>query len=166
MPAPEIKTLIVIRIRARHHEFKAETFHFFAPRRDCDEKPGAALPLRAGFIIWNFTGAVRLTVRYAQGILGAMSPRPALMLLLVVALILIVCISSIWLIPAGRGSFSAVHGPNSIFVAKRAVGRMLSFIRTTLVVALLRALAGWVNAARDVVLSFTDNQVSTCVLTC
>ena len=118
------------------------------------------------FVVWNLRGRLRLTMGRGQGILGVMSARPALMLLLVLALILVLCTSSICLIPAGRGSFSAVHGPDSIFLARRALGRVLSFIRTSLVVAFLPALVGWINAVNDSVFSPVDKQPLICGLIC
>lgn len=87
------------------------------------------------------------------------------MLLFVIALTLAVCTSSVCLAPIGHGSFSAVHGPNSIFVAKRAAARILSSIRITLVIALLPAHVGWINMAADVVLCPPDRQLVTCILT-
>ena len=108
----------------------------------------------------------RLTARLSQDILGMMSTRPALMLLFVLVLALLVCASTVCLAPSGHGSFSAVHGPNSIFVAKRAAGRALSLIRTTPIFALLPALAAGINAVKDLALSPLDERVVICILTC
>lgn len=108
----------------------------------------------------------RLTARLSQDILGAMSPRPALMLLFVLVLVLLVCTSTVWLAPSGHGSFSAVHGPDTIFLAKRAAGRVFSLIRTTLVFAVLLALAAGINAVKDLALSPLDEHVVICILTC
>lgn len=95
-----------------------------------------------------------------------MSSRPALMLLFVIVLTAAVCFSSVCLAPVGHGSFSAVHGPSSIFVAKRAAARILSSIRITLVIALLLTHAGWINMAADVALCPPDRQLVTGILTC
>lgn len=95
-----------------------------------------------------------------------MSDRSKLMLLFVVALTLVVCASSVCLAPMGHGSFSAVHGPHSIFVAKRAAARLLSSIRVTLVAALFPAHAGWINTTADVDLYPPDRKLVVCTLTC
>ena len=95
-----------------------------------------------------------------------MSTRPALTHLLVFVLVLAVCTSSIWLVPAGHGSFSAVHGPNSSFMGKRAAGRALSFISTTPVVALLQVVTSRTNTVSDFALSPFDHLPVICILTC
>ena len=67
-----------------------------------------------------------------------MLPRLAL-ILLVVFLALLVCASSIWLLPAGQGSFSAVHGPTSHLVARRNAARVLLSIRFNIRLMLVAA---------------------------
>lgn len=107
-----------------------------------------------------------MTTFVSQEILGAMRPRSASMLLFVFVLVLLVCTSSIWLAPQGHGSFASVYGPRSSFTAKRAAGRVLSFIRTTLLVGLLPALTSRVNAVSELVLPRLDDQLVNCILTC
>ena len=65
-----------------------------------------------------------------------MPPRLALTLFVTV-LTLMVCASSVWLIPAGQGPFSAAYGPISIFQAQRAAARLVSCIRLTHTATLL-----------------------------
>jgi hypothetical protein len=89
-----------------------------------------------------------------------------LLVLLVAAL---VCASSIWLLPAGQGSFSAVHGPTSHLIARRTAARVFSGIRLMLVAALLTA-----NAFRALKVEFVANSAPPpsdrlsliCILTC
>jgi hypothetical protein len=70
-----------------------------------------------------------------------MLPRLALMVFVAV-LTLAVCFSSICLIPAGQGPFSAAYGPISIFQARRTAARLVSCICSTLPAALVVAAMG------------------------
>ena len=98
-----------------------------------------------------------------------MSTRPAWMLLGIV-LALLVCISSIWLLPAGEGSFSAVHGPTSPLLAWRSAIRVISCIRAILVFDLLLVAppilwaTKWLQLFAPPPLSNTDLLTLACVL--
>jgi hypothetical protein len=45
-----------------------------------------------------------------------------------VLVVMIVCMSSIWLVPTGQGSFSASHGPISALRARQAALRLMNWI--------------------------------------
>jgi len=109
-----------------------------------------------------------LTIGRGQGTLDAMSSRPTLVLLFVLVLALLVCASSITLTPPGQGSFSAVHGPSSIFVAKRAASRVLSFIRAAFVVAQLSRLPiiDCSNIVNNLTSPSSDHRILARILTC
>jgi hypothetical protein len=96
-----------------------------------------------------------------------MPPRPALMLVFVCVLALLVCASSLCLTPPGQGPFSAVHGPCSIFAAKRAAARVHSLIRTTALLAVLpAALMVWRTAVNSLTLPPSDRKPVVYILTC
>lgn len=76
-----------------------------------------------------------MTVYLLCGTLRLMPHRPMALVLLALVIALLVCFSSIWLVPDGQGPFSAVHGPISHLKAWRDSVRVLSSIRLLLVVA-------------------------------
>ena len=114
--------------------------------------------------------SLRLTVQSSRKILCSMPPRLALTLFVAV-LTLMVCSSSVWLIPAGQGPFSAAYGPISIFQAQRAAARLVSCIRSTLPATLVAAAIGSYFSSR---LDFAaapgpaipDPPSSICILQC
>jgi len=114
--------------------------------------------------------SLRLTVDPSRTILCLMPPRLALMLF-VTLLALVVCASSVWLIPAGQGPFSAAYGPISIFQAQRAAARLVSCIRLTLPATLVAVDISSYGASRmefATVLepAIPDLPSSICVLQC
>jgi hypothetical protein len=60
---------------------------------------------------------------------------------LIVILALLVCASSLWMIPDGHGSFSVVHGSATYFQAWRNAVRVRAGIRLAIVIASFSALA-------------------------
>lgn len=63
-------------------------------------------------------------------------------LLLAAALALLVCASSIWLVPYGQGPFSAFYGPASMLLASRVAARLSASIGARLLLLRLTAAAG------------------------
>ena len=99
-----------------------------------------------------------------------MPPRLALTLFVAV-LTLMVCASSVWLIPAGQGPFSAAYGPISIFQAQRAAARLVSCIRLTLPATLVAVNISSYGASRIefttvLGLAIPDLPSSICILQC
>ena len=91
-------------------------------------------------------------------------------MLLALLVALLVCASSIWLLPAGQGPFSAVHGPASHLTPRRTAARVFSGIRLMLVAALLAVPANAFPAGRTEILGSAPappNRLSLiCVLSC
>jgi F0F1-type ATP synthase assembly protein I len=92
--------------------------------------------------------------------------RPATILLFAIVLALMVCASSIWLVPFGQAPFSSVYGPNSIFLAKRAAACLVACIHATLIAAQLAASIDRTDVATDLVWRPSDRQPLMSFLTC
>jgi hypothetical protein len=91
--------------------------------------------------------------------------------LVAMVLALLVMASSIWLLPAGQGPFSAVNGPTSHLKAWREASRLRSCMSLLSVATLLTALADApprpeVPAAEERHVPSSDRVVLVSVLTC
>lgn len=65
-----------------------------------------------------------------------------------VLVVVIICASSIWLVPAGQGPFSASHGPVSALRARRAALRLMNWISALVSFVLGSAAIGIGSAGR------------------
>ena len=92
--------------------------------------------------------------------------RPATILLFAIVLALVVCASTICLVPFGQAPFSSVYGPNSIFLAKRAAARLVACIHATLTAAQVAASIGRTDIVTDLVWRPSDRQPLMSFLTC
>ncbi len=106
----------------------------------------------------------------ADSIFLAMRSGRAVVLVAIV-LALVVLASSVWLLPAGQGPFSAVNGPTSHLKAWREAARLRSCMSLLSVAAVLMVLANAplvtpVFAAEDRHLPSSDRAVLVSILTC